>query len=93
MPFSGGGRNPPRPDPGGRIREFLEACGASHKQLSFIIIIGRRATAGELEGDGVVPLRGSAEQSRAPRGKLDFPWKCPVYVEDFSKEFTRRDTS
>jgi len=38
-----------------------------------MIIIERRATAGELEGDGVVPLRGSAEQSEAPRGELDSP--------------------
>jgi len=38
-----------------------------------MIIIERRATAGEFEGDGVVPLRGSAEQSEAPRGELDSP--------------------
>jgi hypothetical protein len=28
---------------------------------------------GEFEGDGVVPLRGSAERSEAPRGELDSP--------------------
>jgi hypothetical protein len=56
------------------------------------MIIGRRATAGEFEGDGVVPLRGSAEPSEAPRGELDSPWECPVYAEDFGKEFSRRDT-
>ena len=33
----------------------------------------RRTTAGEFEGDGVVPLRGSAERSEAPRGELDSP--------------------
>jgi hypothetical protein len=32
-----------------------------------------RTTAGEFEGDGVVPLRGSAERSEAPRGELDSP--------------------
>jgi len=36
-------------------------------------IIKRRATAGEFEGDGMVPLRGSAERSAAPRGELDSP--------------------
>jgi hypothetical protein len=30
-----------------------------------------RTAAGEFEGDGVVPLRGSAERSEAPRGELD----------------------
>jgi len=57
------------------------------------MIIGRRATAGEFEGDGVVPLRRSAEHSGAPRGELDSPWKCPVDAEDFGKELMRRDTS
>ena len=33
----------------------------------------RRTTAGEFEGDGVVPHRGSAERSEAPRGELDSP--------------------
>jgi hypothetical protein len=28
---------------------------------------------GEFEGDGVVPLRGSAERNEAPRGELDSP--------------------
>ncbi len=56
------------------------------------MIIGRRATAGEFEGAGVVPLRGSAEQSEAPRGGLTPPWKGPVYIEDLTKDFTRRDT-
>jgi len=37
------------------------------------MIIRRRATAGEFEGDGVVPLRGSVEPSEAPRGELDSP--------------------
>ena len=32
-----------------------------------------RTTAGEFEGDGVVPLRGSVERSEAPRGELDSP--------------------
>jgi hypothetical protein len=36
-------------------------------------IVRRRATEGELEGDGVVSLRGSAERSEAPRGELDSP--------------------
>jgi hypothetical protein len=37
------------------------------------MIIRRRATAGEFEGDGVVPLRVSAERSEAPRGELESP--------------------
>jgi len=53
------------------------------------MISGRRATAGEFEGDGVVPLRGSAKRRG---GSLTPPWKCPVHAEDFGKEFTRRDT-
>ncbi len=32
-----------------------------------------RPTAEEFEGDGVVPLRGSAERSEAPRAGIDSP--------------------
>jgi hypothetical protein len=37
------------------------------------MLIGKRAAAGELEGDGLVPLKGSAEESEAPRGERDSP--------------------
>ena len=48
---------------------------------------------GEFEGDGIVPLRGSAECNEAPRGGAWLPpWKCPVPAEDYGKEKTRRDT-
>jgi hypothetical protein len=53
------------------------------------MVIGRRGTEGEFEGDDVVPLRGSAKRRG---GSLTPPWKCPVYREDFSREFARRDT-
>jgi hypothetical protein len=40
------------------------------------MIIGRRATVGEFEGDGVVPLRGSAEPLR--RHPLGL---CPYHIK------------
>jgi hypothetical protein len=43
-----------------------------------MIIKRGRGIAGEFEGDGVVPLRGSAEQREGPRVELVTPWKCPV---------------
>jgi hypothetical protein len=46
-------------------------------------------TAGQFEGDGAVPFRGSAERRR---GSLTLPWNCPVSVEDVEKRLVRRDT-
>jgi len=51
-----------------------------------VTVIGRRATAGEFEGDDVVPLRGSAEQSEAPRGELDSPMEVSRLWRGIIKE-------
>ena len=51
---------------------FNPSC-ASRKFLGSMGIHRGRTTAGEFEGGGVAPLRGSAERSEAPRGELDSP--------------------
>jgi len=45
-----------------------------------------RATAGEFEGGGVAPLRGSAERSEAPKGELDSPLEVPRLCEILEQE-------
>jgi len=45
-----------------------------------------RTAAGEFEGDGVVPLRGSAERSEAPRGGLDSPLEGARLCDGLWKE-------
>ncbi len=45
-----------------------------------------RATAGEFEGGGVAPLRGSAERSEAPRGELDSPLEVSRLCRGLWKE-------
>jgi hypothetical protein len=46
-----------------------------------------RATAGEFEGGGVAPLRGSAERSEAPKGELDSPLEVPRLGEVLEQAF------
>jgi hypothetical protein len=45
-----------------------------------------RTAVGEFEGDGVVPLRGSAERSEAPRGELDSPLEVSRLCGGLRKE-------